>query len=646
MASRTLEKAEAFAEQWGAERAYDSYEAMLGDPSIDVVYIPTPHPLHAVWAIRAAEAGKHILCEKPVGINQAEAMAIFEAAEVNGVFAKEAFMYRCYPTTVKLVELVTEGRIGDVRLIEAAFSFDTGWKPEGRLLKHELGGGGILDVGCYPASAARLLAGAALGKPFVEPLEVKATGHLGETGVDEWTSASLRFPGGIVAHCLTGIRLKYPNTVRVHGSEGVLLLKDPWFGQSAVEVHRSGESEVDVVETELGSYVYEVDAVARGAAERMGLDTSGLPPMPATWMTPEDSIGNMRTLDRWRASIGLTYEMEKPGKVKPVHGGEVSVPDGSASTEIPRTRVDGLGKPVSRLVMGVDNQPDLPYLAVMLDDFVARGGNVVDTAFIYGGGRQEVLLGDYLESRPGLRENMVIITKGSHTPYCYPDVVEAQLNQSLNRLRLDSVDIYMMHRDNPEIPVERFVEAMNAEKRRGRVKLFGVSNWTLERIQEFNTCAEEKGLDKIGVISNNFSLAEMIDPVWRGCMAASLPEFKAWLEETQTLLMPWSSQARGFFTDRSAPGKTDDAELVRCWYSEDNFERKRRAEQLGGRLGVSALNINLAYVLAQKFPICPLVGPRILKETRTLLPGVCLELSPEAVAWLNLESDAEPPELG
>jgi len=637
VASRSEARAREFVERFGGGRPYSSYEALLEDRDVDAVYIATPHPFHAEWAIRAAEAGKHVLCEKPIGMNLGEAEAIFESGSVNDVFIMEAFMYRCYPQTAELYRLIGEGKIGTVKFIEAAFSFHCPYHRESRLLANRLGGGGIMDVGCYPVSLSRLIAGAVEGKPFLDPVEVSGSACLGETGVDEVAAATLKFPNGVMAQCRTGIQIKSENKATITGSEGTLVINDPWFGRARMEVRSHESDAVERIEARDPGYHHEVIVFTSLAFARRGEPTSELPGIPDTWMSPEDSLGNIRTLDRWREAVELTYEFEKPGpgNLLPVHGRGVKKPgDGP----IARKSFPGFSKPLSRVALGLDNQPDLPFLRTMVDDFVEKGGNVLDTAFVYGAGKSESLLGGYLASRPGLREDLVIITKGAHTPYCFPGVIHSQLDLSLERLGLDDVDIYLLHRDNPDIPVVEFVDALNEEIRRGRIKNFGVSNWTLDRIREFNAVAEDKGMEKIKVVSNQLSLAEMIEPVWKGCVSARGHAMAEWLEESQTLLLPWSSQARGFFTERSGPEKREDPDFVRSWYSEANFERKSRAEHLSEKYGVTPLNIALAWILARPYPVCPLVGPRRLAETRTLLPGLELKLTPEECAWLNLET--------
>jgi len=296
-------------------------------------------------------------------------------------------------------------------------------------------------------------------------------------------------------------------------------------------------------------------------------------------------------------------------------------------------RIPHLEKPVSRLVMGVDNQDTMPHAAVVFDDWFEQGGNAFDTARIYG--NREEILGAWVRSR-GVREQVVILDKGAHTPDCFPDKLTSQLLESLGRLRMDYVDIYMMHRDNPDVPVGEFIDVLNEHVRAGRMRAFGGSNWSSERVEAANAYAAAHGLQGFSAVSNNFSLARMVDPVWAGCIQASGPEDRAWFERTQTALMPWSSQARGFFT-RARPDDRSDAELVRCWYADDNFRRLERCQSLAAKRKVLPIQIALAYVLTQPFPTFPLIGPRTPAETRTSLPALDIRLTPKERAWLNLE---------
>jgi aryl-alcohol dehydrogenase-like predicted oxidoreductase len=288
-------------------------------------------------------------------------------------------------------------------------------------------------------------------------------------------------------------------------------------------------------------------------------------------------------------------------------------------------------------VMGVDNQPTIAQAAIMFDDYFEKGGNVFDTAYIYAGGNAERLLGQWIKNR-GIREQVVILGKGAHTPHCDPASITRQLGESLQRMQTDYVDIYMMHRDNPQIPVGEFIDVLNEHQKAGRIRCFGGSNWPVERVAAANEYAKSKGLSGFAAMSNNFSLARMVDPVWGGCISASDPASRAWLTKSQVALMPWSSQARGFFLPHISPDYTGDAEVVRCWFSPDNFQRRERAIELAKKRNVEPINIALAYVLCQPFPTFPLIGPRQLSETRSSLKALDVQLTPQEVQWLNLEA--------
>lgn len=306
--SRTQGAADRFGDTYQVPHRYGSYEALLADPKVQAVYIATPHPMHAEWAIKAAKAGKHILCEKPLTLNHAEATTVIEAAREHDVFLMEAFMYRCHPQTARLIELIRSKVIGEVRVIQATFSFKADFDETSRICSPKLGGGGILDVGCYCTSMARLIAGVAAGHDVAEPIEVKGTAHFCEAGTDAWALASLQFPGGIVANLATGILVSQENVVRIFGSEGHIVVPEPWVisvegGVSHIIVQRDGESSPrDIrVETPQWLYAIEADTVAAHIGRRQA-------PSPA--MTWGDTLGNMKTLDRWRASIGLVYPSE------------------------------------------------------------------------------------------------------------------------------------------------------------------------------------------------------------------------------------------------------------------------------------------------------------------------------------------------
>ena len=298
--SRDIERARAF----GAPRAYGSYEDLLADESVEAVYIATRHPEHVECVVAVAEAGKHALCEKPLAMNAAEAERAVEAAKVSGVFLMEAFMYRCHPQTRALVDLLRDGAVGEVRMIDAVHSFRGPDNPSSRLLANELGGGGILDVGCYCVSGARLVAGVALGVDAAEPVDVTGAGSIGETRVDEWAAGTMTFERGIVARLSTGVRVDQPPRLAVYGSEGSIVLGEPWLpgvrGKPEMTLRRGGKEETIRTKTDRGLYAYEADVVAACVA---GGRTQAESPA-CTW---DDSLANARTLDRWRAAVGVCY---------------------------------------------------------------------------------------------------------------------------------------------------------------------------------------------------------------------------------------------------------------------------------------------------------------------------------------------------
>jgi len=633
--SRTLESAERFGAEFAAPRRYGSYDALLADPDVQAIYISLPNHMHAQWTIRCAEAGKHVLCEKPLATNHAEAMAAVEAARYHGVFLMEAFMYRCHPQTSRLVELIREGTIGDVRIVQAHFAFNMrGPRYENIRQQNAAAGGGIMDVGCYCASMARLIAGAALGKPFADPLEVKGCGYINPTSrVDEWATAALKFPGEIIANLTTGIQVALDSTLRIWGSTGHILVPNPWFPgpqNNEIVVYHDGQQEPErvLVNADAPLYSIEADLVAEHLTEQQA------PPPCMSWA---DSLGNMATLDQWRQEIRLRFDSETPEQLRvPVSGRPLKR---RRDVAMRYGRVAGVEKHISRIVMGtmVYAKDRLPLACAMLDHYYEMGGNCLDTAYVYG---TEVTVGQWLALR-GLREEMVIIGKGAHTPECTPEGLTKQLHQTLERLQTGYLDIYLMHRDNPEVPVGEFVDCLNEHWQAGRIRSFGGSNWTIERIEMANAYARDHGLVGFAASSPNFALAVWNEPMWAGCVAASDPASRSWYEKTQMPLFAWSSQASGFFTGRFSAQDSDNpayASVVRTWFNEENFRRLERVRELAKRKGVSTTQIALAYVLCQPMNIFALVGPRSIDETRTSLEALDVSLTPEELRWLNLEA--------
>lgn len=311
----------------------------------------------------------------------------------------------------------------------------------------------------------------------------------------------------------------------------------------------------------------------------------------------------------------------------------------SATIRVPQLALPGLDLPLSRLVIGCDNKELAEEGAPIWDRWLEIGGNGFDTAHIYGGGRNELALGGWIRSR-GLAGKINVICKGAHTPNCTPEAIGQQLGESLGRLGLERAPIYIMHRDNPDVPVAEFVDALNAEHRAGRIGLFGGSNWSALRFAAAQDYAKAKGLVAPSILNNNLSLAVMERAVWPGCIGINSADGLGFLRRTGTVHLAWSSQARGYFLPEALRNRLPaDTSPETCFGSPANAERRRRAETLAAGRGVSAHNIATAWVLAQSFPSFALVGPRTVDEIKSTLPGLAVTLLPSEAAWLNLEAD-------
>jgi D-xylose 1-dehydrogenase (NADP+, D-xylono-1,5-lactone-forming) len=292
VASRDQARAEAYAREHTIERAYGSYEALLADPDVAAVYISLPNSLHVEWSIRALEAGKHVLCEKPLDRRLEEVERAFAAATAAGRILMEAFMYRHNPQTAKLKELVAEGAVGALRVIRSAFSFNLE-DPENVRLAAHLDGGALMDVGCYCVSGSRLLGG--------EPETVYGQQLTGPSGVDVLFAGTMRFPDDVIAQFDCGFVLRDRDELEVVGSEGSLFLDDPWHARRPViDVRRRDGSEQISLEP-VNSYRLELenlsDAIAGRAEPLLGRD---------------DAVGQARTIEALYRSaaagtpVGLT----------------------------------------------------------------------------------------------------------------------------------------------------------------------------------------------------------------------------------------------------------------------------------------------------------------------------------------------------
>ncbi|MDX6414657.1 MAG: D-xylose 1-dehydrogenase D-xylono,5-lactone-forming [Gaiellaceae bacterium] len=250
VASRDLTRAEEYAREWKIERAYGSYDALLADPEVEAVYISLPNTLHCEWSIRALEAGRHVLCEKPMSRHIADVEAAFDAAEKAQRILTEAFMYRHNPQTRRLSQLVDEGAIGDLRLVRSCFSYSL-YDTDNIRLQTEVEGGSLMDVGCYCVSGSRLLGG--------EPEQVFGQQFVGPSGTDWVFTGTMRFPGDVFAQFDCGTALAERDELEAIGTEGSLFLDDPWHClEPVIELRR--DDGVERIEVErLDSYRLEVE---------------------------------------------------------------------------------------------------------------------------------------------------------------------------------------------------------------------------------------------------------------------------------------------------------------------------------------------------------------------------------------------------
>lgn len=308
-------------------------------------------------------------------------------------------------------------------------------------------------------------------------------------------------------------------------------------------------------------------------------------------------------------------------------------------------QIAGLDSQVSQLIMGTDYfKPEIQEkVNQVLDSYVAIGGNTVDTAFIYAGGLSEQAIGNWMAER-GNRKDIIVLTKGGHHNAeghrVHKAAIDEELAISLERLQTDYIDLYALHRDEPSVPVGSIVEALNAHIETGRIRAFGGSNWTHQRLQEANEYAAAHGLVGFTFSSPNLSLAKAKEPFWANCVSADEETLK-WHEASQIPLLSWSSQARGFFTGRFTRDNLENKDLVRVFYSDANWERYDRAEKLAHEKGLTAIQIALAYVLNQPFPSAALIGPQNQQEMDSCKEGAAVTLTREELAWLDLSAESK-----
>ena len=315
--------------------------------------------------------------------------------------------------------------------------------------------------------------------------------------------------------------------------------------------------------------------------------------------------------------------------------------------------IAGVNKNISRLVQGCimlhRNKLDESY--ALLDAAFAAGITAYDSAHLYAGGEVDRVLGLWMKAR-GNREDVVIIGKGAHlngdrnrvTPYD----IASDMADSLVRLRSDHIDIYLLHRDDPTVPVGPIVEALNEHHAAGRIRIFGGSNWSPERLEEANEYADKHGLVPFAVSSPNFSLAEQFEEPWTDCLSisgASQEAARQWYAGKEMPLFTWSSVARGFFSGKITSANAEevrdqfDGSMPKSYYYPENFQRLDRAWELAEEKGLSVPQIALSYVLSFPLDIYALVGSMNSDEIASNLQALQTRLTEAEMAWLDLRSE-------
>ena len=629
VASRSSKNLKYFSDKYGVD-TYDSYDALLNDSTIDAVYIGTPHSSHFDLSLKTLRSGKHLLCEKPMTMNSTEAMILLNESRKLNLFFMEAFMYRCHPLTHQMLELVKQEFTNQEVLIESSFGFTADVDEKHRLKNPELGGGSILDIGCYPLSMVRLIAGNLLEKSFADPLTISASGELTTAKIDLNAKAELEFSPKIKATIKSAINKEYENSLKISSGDKQIFVKEPWHcgqfqGQKAeIKILENNKEKVIEVTDDIGLFTREIDEASSCIKERR---------IESSFMPHADSLSNSIWLDKWLNEIKVIYPANTIN-TSSLRNSVFSKP----SEDLKSIRIPELDKEISPIVFGCDNQINEIHAFAMFDYYYSKGGKVFDTAYIYNYGLSDKYLGDWINSRK--LEDVVVLGKGAHTPDCFPDKIRPQIEESLSRGNLDKLDIYCLHRDNLDVPVSEFIDALNECRKDGLIEVLGASNWELARFKSANDYANEHDIAGFKVLSNNFSLARMIEPVWPGCFSCDDAYLK-YLKDNNIHLFPWSSQARGFFVNQVEFAANEhfanptNEEEKRVWHDELNLIRRDRAIELAKEKSCQPIQIALSYVVNLEISAYPLVGPRNFFELDSCIEATNIQLSKQELRYLE-----------
>ncbi|MBK7450670.1 MAG: aldo/keto reductase [Anaerolineales bacterium] len=317
--------------------------------------------------------------------------------------------------------------------------------------------------------------------------------------------------------------------------------------------------------------------------------------------------------------------------------------------------ISGINKTVAHIIQGttmIGSDLNESESFALLDQIYELGGNTLDTAHIYGGGNSERVIGRWLQAR-GLRDNMVIITKGgAHSEdrrRMTPFDVTADLFDSLARLKTDHIDLYLLHRDDPDIPFEPIIDSLNEHQQAGRIHAFGASNWSYQRMEAANAYAKANGLKSFVASSPQYSLAESHTEPWPMCLSISGTEgseARNWYAKTQMPLLVWSPLASGFFSGKFRRDNLNefgerewDEVVVRTYAKEENFQRLDRAATLASEKGVTIAHVALAFVMSQPMNMYSVVGPHSAGKFKANIEAADIKLTMQEMDWLNLKND-------
>ena len=314
IASLNEERRKTFGDKYNIDNSlrFSAYDSLLDSDLVDAVYISTPHTFHSEISIKAAGKGKHILCEKPGAVNFKQGKKVINAVQEAGIFYKEGLMYRCHPQIPALLNLLKNKVIGDIKHITSSFGFDMKKViPQHRLFNKDLAGGAILDVGLYPVSFSRMIAAVNSEKKFINPIKISANAKLGQTGVDEISSATMEFDNGVIAEVQTAIMKNMDNNAVIIGSMGKIILDNPWMpGRNGgpyhanIKIIKNEKEEIKEFKGPEHLFFFEAELSSQSILKEKQQ-------VPYPGMTWEDTLGNLKVLDDWRHKINYQIKEDK-----------------------------------------------------------------------------------------------------------------------------------------------------------------------------------------------------------------------------------------------------------------------------------------------------------------------------------------------